>query len=206
MFAVQSNCEIFAFQGHYLSTFDKKQYRNTLKINPPNFFIWLINLRWWPSFRNFAIINLRGKDQIPWNHESFCPQTFLKLRSTNYQTRRKIVSRYASINFVCNYYFLYNQKGKVYLRSSKYLILPFVLESGLSITKSPQLPHLTFHGHKNSFFSVPDLIFIWSPLTTLETFFSENLKKMQIEATEVFWNLRFFCNKRVLIFTITYFG
>ena len=206
MFAVQSNCEIFAFQGHYLSTFDKKQYRNTLKINPPNFFIWLINLRWWPTFRNFAIINLRGKDQIPWNHESFCPQKFLKLRSTNYQIRRKIVSRYASINIFCNYFFLYNQKGKFYLRSSKYLILPFVLESGLSITKSPQLPHLTFHGHKNSFFSVPDLIFIWSPLTTLETFFSENLLKMQIEATEVFWNLRFFCNKRVLIFTITYFG
>ena len=96
------------------------------------------------------------------------------------------VSRYASTNFVCNYYFLYNQKGKVYLRRSKYFILPFVLESGLSITKSPQLPHLTFHGHKNSFFLVPDLIFIWSPLTTLEPFFSENPKKMQIDATEVF--------------------
>ena len=33
---------------------------------------------------------------------------------------------------------------------------------------------------------VPDLIFIWSPLTTLEPFFSKNPKKMQIEATEVF--------------------
>ena len=151
LFAVQSNCKIFAFQGHYLSTFDKKQYRNTLKINPRNFFIWLINLCWWPSFRNFAIINLRRKDQTPWNHESFCPQKFLQLRSTNYQTRRKILSRFASINFVCNYYFLYNRKGKVYIRRSKYLILLFVLESGLSITKSPQLPHVTFHGHKNSF-------------------------------------------------------
>ena len=160
MFAVQSNCKIFAFQGQYRSTFDKKQYRNTLKINPQNFFIWLITLRWWPSFRNFAIINLRGK--------------FLQLRSTSYQTRTKIVSRYASINFACNYYFLYNQKGKVYLRRSKYLILPFVLESGLSGTKYPQLPHLTFHGYKNSFILVPDLIFIWSPLTTLETFSSEN--------------------------------
>ena len=108
-----------------------------LKINPWNIFIWLINLRWWPSFRNFTIINLRGKDQTPWNHESFCPKKFLQLRSTNYQTRKKIVSRYASIKFVCNYYFLYNQKGKVYLRRSKYLILPFVLESGLSISKSP---------------------------------------------------------------------
>ena len=147
-------------QGHYRSTFDKKQYRNTLKINHKHFFIWLIALRWWPSFRNFAIINLRGK--------------FLQLRSKSYQTRTKIVSRYASINFVCNYYFLYNQKGKVYLRRSKYLILPFVLESGLSITKSPQLPHLTLHGYKNSFVLVPDLIFIWSPLTRLETFFFEN--------------------------------
>ena len=188
MFAVQSNCEIFAFQGHYLSTFDKKQYRNTLKINPPNFFIWLINLRWWPSFRNFAIINLRGKDRTPWNHESLCPQKFLQLRSTNYQTRRKIVWRYASINFVSNYYFLYNQK--VYLQRSKYLILPFVLESGLSITKSPQLPHLTFYGHKNSFLLVPDLIFIWSPLTKLEAFFSENPKKKcklkQLMSFEIF--------------------
>ena len=163
-------------------------------------------MHWWPSFRNFVITNLRGKDQIPWNHESFCPQKYLQLRSTNYQTRRKIVSRYASINFVCNYYFLYNQKGKAYLRGSKYLILLFALESGLSITKSPQLPHLTFHGHKNSFFLVPDLIFIWSPLTTLEPFFSENpWKKMQIKATEVFWNLRFFCYKKVLIVAITYF-
>ena len=86
-----------------------------------------------------------------------------------------------------NYHFLYNQKGKVYLQRSKYLILPFVLESGLSITKSPQLPHLTFYGHKNSFLLVPDLIFIWSPLTKLEAFFSENpKKKMQIEATDVF--------------------
>ena len=76
MFAVQSNCKIFAFQGHYLSTFDKKQYGNTLKINPRHFFIWLINLHWWPSFRNFAIINLSGKDQTPWSHESFCPQRF----------------------------------------------------------------------------------------------------------------------------------
>ena len=145
------------------------------RLTPKIFFIWLINLRWWPSFRKFAIINLRGKDRTPWNHESLCPQKFLQLRSTNYQTRRKIVWRYASINFVSNYYFLYNQK--VYLQRSKYLILPFVLESGLSITKSPQLPHLTFHGHKNSFFLVPDLIFIWSPLTTLEPFFSENPKK-----------------------------
>ena len=174
MFVVKSNCKIFTFQGPYLSTFDKKQYRNTLKISPQNFFIWLINLHWAPSFRNFAITNLRGKDQTPWNHESFCPQKYLQLRSTNYQTRRKIVLRYGSINFVCNYYFLFNQKGKVYLRCSKYLILPFVLQSGLSITKSPQLPHLTFHGHKNSLFLVPDLIFIWSPLTTLEPFFSEN--------------------------------
>ena len=123
-----------------------------MKINPQNFFIWLINLRWWPSLSNFTIINLRGKDQTPWNHESFCPPKILQLRSTNYQTR-KIVSRYVSINFVCNYYSLYNQKGKVYLRRSKYLILPFVLESGLSITKSLQLPHLTFHGHKNFLFS-----------------------------------------------------
>ena len=38
MFAVQCNCKIFAFQGHYLSIFDKKQYRNTLKINPQKFF------------------------------------------------------------------------------------------------------------------------------------------------------------------------
>ena len=174
-------------------------------ISPRNFFIWLINLRWSPSFRNFAIINLRGKDQTPWNHKSFCPQRFLQLRSTNFQTRRKIVSRYGSINFVWNYYFLYNQKGKVYLRRSKYLILPFVLDSRFSITKSPQLPHLTFYGHKRYFFLVPDLIFIWSLLTTLEPFFSENSKKMQIEATKVFWNLRFFCHKRVLIFTITYF-
>ena len=197
---------IFAFLGHYLSTFDKKQYRNTLKVNPPNFFIWLINLHWWPSFRNFTIKNLCRKDQTLWNCDSFCPQKFLHLRSTNYQTRRKIESRYASINFACNYYFLYNQKGKVHLQCSKYLILPFVLESGLSITKSPQLPHLTFHGHKNSFFLVPDLIFIWSPLTTLEPFFSENpWKKMQIKATEVFWNLRFFCYKKVLIVAITYF-
>ena len=172
MFAVRSNCKIFAFQGHYLSTFDKKHYRNALKINPRNFFVWLINLCWWPSFKNVAIINLRRKDQTPWNHESFCPQEFLQLRSTNYQTRRIIVSR-----FVSNYYFLYNQKGKVYLWRSKYLILPFVLESGLSINKSPQLPHLTFHGHKNSLFLVPDLIFIWSPLTTLEHFFSESPKK-----------------------------
>ena len=37
MFAVESNCKIFAFQGYYLSTFGKKQYRNTLKINPQNF-------------------------------------------------------------------------------------------------------------------------------------------------------------------------
>ena len=152
MFAVQSNCKIFAFQGYYLSTFGKKQCRNTLKINPRNFFIWLINLRWWPSFRNLSNITLCGKDQTPWNHKIFCPKKFLQLRSTNYQTRRKIVSRYASINSVCNYYFLYNQKGKFYLRRSKYLILPFLLESGLSITKSPQLPHLTFHGHKHSFF------------------------------------------------------
>ena len=174
------------------------------RLTPKIFFIWLINLRWWPSFRNFAIINLRGKDRTPWNHESLCPQKFLQLKSTNYQTRRKIVWRYASINFVSNYYFLYNQK--VYLQRSKYLILPFVLESGLSITKSPQLPHLTFYGHKNSFLLVPDLIFIWSPLTKLEAFFSENpKKKMQIKATDVFWNFRFFCHKRVLIFTITYF-
>ena len=110
MCAVQSNGKIFAFQGHYLSTFDKKQYRNTLKINPQNFFIWLKNLHWWPPFRNFAIINLRGKDQTPWNHRSFIPQKFLQLRSTNYQTRRKIVSRYASINFVCNYYFYTTKK------------------------------------------------------------------------------------------------
>ena len=151
MCAVHSNCKIFAFQGHYLLTFDKKQYRNTLKINPQNFFIWLINLHWWPSFRNFAIINLRGKDQTPWNHESFSPQKFLQLRSTNYETRSKIVSRYASINCVCNDYFLCNQKGKVYLRRLKYLILPFVLQSGLSIITSPQLPHLTFHGQKNFF-------------------------------------------------------
>ena len=133
------------------------------RLTPEIFFVSLINLCWWPSFRNVAIINLRGKDQTPWNHESFCPQKFLQLRSTNYQTRRIIVSR-----FVCNYYFLYNQKGKVHLWRSKYLILPFVLESGLSINKSPQLPHLTFHAHKNSLFLVPDLIFIWSPLTTLE--------------------------------------
>ena len=39
MFAVRSKYKIFAFQGHYLSTFDNKQYRNTLKINPQNFFI-----------------------------------------------------------------------------------------------------------------------------------------------------------------------
>ena len=135
MFAVQPNCKIFAFQGHYLSTFVKKQYRYTLKINPQIFFIWLLNLHWWPSFINLAIINYSGKDQTPWNHKSFCLQKFLQLMSTNYQTRKKIVLRYASINFVCNYYFLYNQKGKVYLRCSKYLILPFVLESGLSITK-----------------------------------------------------------------------
>ena len=171
-----------------------------------NVFIWLINLRWWPSFKNFANIDLRGKDQTPWNHESFCPEKFLQLRSTNYQRRRKIVSRYASINFVCNYYILYNQKGKVYLRHSKYLILSFALESGLSITKSPLLTHLTFHGHKNSFFLVPDLIFIWLLLTALEPFSPKILKKkMQIEATEVFWNLWFFCHKRILIFTITYF-
>ena len=151
------------------------------------------------------MINLRGSDHTLWNHGSFCPQKFLQLKSTNYQTRRKILSRYASINFVCNYYFLNNQKGKVYLRHSKYFILPFVLESGLSITKSPHLPHLTFHGHKNSFFLVKNLIFIWSPLTTLKPFFFETPKKMQIEATEVFWNVRFFCHKSILIFTITYF-
>ena len=38
MFAVQCKYKIFAFQGHYLTTFDNKQYRNTLKINPQNFF------------------------------------------------------------------------------------------------------------------------------------------------------------------------
>ena len=81
MFAVQCNCKIFAFQGHYLSTFDKKQYRNTLKINPQNFFIRLINLRWRPFFRNFAIINLRGKNQTPSKRESSCPQKFFQLRS-----------------------------------------------------------------------------------------------------------------------------
>ena len=162
MFAVQSNCKIFAFQGHYLSTFDKKQYGNTLKINPRHFFIWLINLHWWPSFRNFAIINLSGKDQTPWSHESFCPQRFLQLRSTNYQARRKIVPRYSSINFVCNYYFLCNQKGKDYLRRSKYLTRPFVFESGLSITKSPQLHIWLYMAIKTIFSSRFDFYLVTS--------------------------------------------
>ena len=116
IFAVQSNCKMFAFQGHYLTTFGKKQYRNILKINPQNIFIWLINFRWWAAFRNFAIISTRGENQTSWHLENLCHQKFLQLSSTNCQTRRKIVSRYESINFFCNYYFLYNQKEKVYLR------------------------------------------------------------------------------------------
>ena len=90
MFAVQPNCKIFAFQGPYLSTFDKKQYRNTLRISPPNFSIWLINLHWWPSFRNFVITNLRGKDQTPWNHENSAPKSIFNWRAQTIKQEGKL--------------------------------------------------------------------------------------------------------------------
>ena len=108
------------------------------------------------------------------------PRKFLSPKVSSIE-EHKLSNKKENFVKICKYNFFF-----FYLRRSKYLILPFVLESGFSITKSSQVLRLAFHGHKSSFFLVPDLIFTWPPPTTLELFFSENPKKIQIEATEVF--------------------
>ena len=117
--AVQSNCKIFAFQGHYLSTFDKKQYRNTLKMNPPKFFHLINKLALVTIFLKFRYHKLLRKGPSTVKPRKFLSLKVFQLRSTNYQTRKKSVSRYASINFVCNYYFLIQPKRKSLLITLK---------------------------------------------------------------------------------------